>query len=225
MKNSLLSSSLLVMGIFLTMATSCKKDNNSPETVTDADGNVYHTITIGTQTWMVENLKATKYNDGTGIPIEPDQTNWKNLSTPAYCWHENNIANKNIYGALYNAYVVNTGKLAPKGWHVPSDAEWTTLENYLGGSDVAGGKLKSSGITYWKTPNTDATNESGFSGLPGGSRHFFGNYQSILEYGCWWATDEDGTNNLYRLLSYSHGYVTHLSVNKREGLSIRCVKD
>ena len=115
-------------------------------TVTDIDGNVYHTVTIGTQTWMVENLKTTKYNDGTAIPLVTDSTAWLNLTTPGYCWYNNDAATyKNTYGALYNWFTVNTSKLAPSGWHVPTDAEWTTLITYLGGETVAGGQMKSTG--------------------------------------------------------------------------------
>ena len=118
--------------------------------VTDDDGNVYHSVTIGTQVWMVENLKTTKYNDGTSIPLVTDATDWHNLLTPGYCWNNNDEATyKATYGALYNWYTVNTGNLCPTGWHVPGDAEWTTLTTYLGGEDVAGGKLKEVGITHW----------------------------------------------------------------------------
>ncbi|MDD4729737.1 MAG: FISUMP domain-containing protein, partial [Dysgonamonadaceae bacterium] len=103
----------------------------NPVTVTDIDDNVYHTVTIGTQVWMVENLKTTKYNDGTSIPLVSDGTAWSNLATPGYCFYNNDAANKSTYGALYNWFTVNTNKLAPTGWHVPTDAESTTLENYL----------------------------------------------------------------------------------------------
>ena len=116
------------------------------------------------------NLKTTKYNDGTSIPNVTNDTSWSNLTTGAYCWYNNDVSYKNPYGALYNWYAVNTGKLAPKGWHVPSDAEWTTLITYLGGESIAGGKLKEAGTTHWLSPNTEATNSTGFSALPGGRR-------------------------------------------------------
>jgi len=125
------------------LSGSCKKkDNNNPtpSTVTDIDGNVYHIVAIGTQVWMAENLKTTKYNDGTFIPLVTDSTAWGNLSTPGYCWYNNDAATyKNTYGALYNWFTVNTGKLSPKGWHIPSDTEWETLITYLGGESLAGG--------------------------------------------------------------------------------------
>ena len=111
--------------------------------INDIDGNAYNKVTIGRQTWLVENLRTTKYNDGTLIPLVQDNTAWSNLITPGYCWFDNDeVANKNPYGALYNWYAVNTGKLCPSGWHVPTDTEWTTLIDNLGGLDVAGGKLK-----------------------------------------------------------------------------------
>lgn len=111
--------------------------------VTDTEGNTYKTIKTVTQTWMAENLKTTKYNDGTLIPNVSDNTAWTQLSSGAYCWYSNDINNKSTFGALYNWYAVNTGKLCPEGWHVPGDDEWTTLTGYLGGEDVAGGKMKS----------------------------------------------------------------------------------
>jgi uncharacterized protein (TIGR02145 family) len=106
------------------------------QTVKDIDGNVYKTVTIGKQVWMAENLKTAKYNDGKTIPLVTDNTEWSNLSAPAYCWYNNDIANKEVYGALYNWYTVNTNKVCPKGWHIPIDAEWTTLTTYLGGEGV-----------------------------------------------------------------------------------------
>ena len=154
-------------------------------TVVDIDGNVYHTVTIGTQVWMVENLKTTKYNDGTAIPLVTDSAAWDELTTPGYCWYNNDSATyKNPYGALYNWYAVSTGKLAPTGWHVPTDSEWAVLTTYVGntyygGLDSAGGALKSTDKTYWLSPNTGATNSSGFSALPGGFRDYVGTFYSI----------------------------------------------
>lgn len=138
-------------------------------TVTDVDGNVYQTIGIGSQFWIAENLKTTKYNDGTSIPLVTDNRDWSLLFTPAYCWYNNDeINNKITYGALYNWYTLNTGKLCPSGWHVPNNTEWAVLASYLGGPEVAGGKMKVPGTDYWNSPNTGATNSSGFSAFPGG---------------------------------------------------------
>ncbi|WP_158614463.1 fibrobacter succinogenes major paralogous domain-containing protein [Ancylomarina euxina] len=140
----------------------------SNNTVTDIDGNVYNTVTIGTQIWLVENLKATRYNDDTDIPLMNENSSWDVIDSPAYCLYDNNIANKDLYGALYNWPTVNSGKLCPAGWHVPSDAEWTTLIDYLGGDYVAAEFLKTVG-TNWISPYSQANNYSGFCALPGGT--------------------------------------------------------
>ena len=128
MKITILLSTMLLTIIMLVSCSKKDDPNNTVNTVTDKDDNVYHTVTIGTQTWMAENLKTTKYNDGTAIPLVTDSTAWTSLLTPAYCWYNYDATTyKNTYGALYNWYAVNTGKLAPIGWHVATDAEWTTL--------------------------------------------------------------------------------------------------
>ena len=217
------------MAMLLILTSSCKKkdSNNPPETVTDIDGNVYHTITIGSQVWLAENLKTTKYNDGTSIPLVKDSTTWLNLITPGYCYYKNDDATyKNTYGALYNWFVVNTGKLAPIGWHVPSNAEWTILIDFLGGESVAGGKMKENGTSHWFPPNTGATNISGFSALPGGNRGYAGSFYAIGAVSFWW-TSTDGDNNT--------AWGSGLNCNgidedrfldsKRYGFSVRCVRD
>jgi len=198
------------------------------ETVTDIDGNEYHTVTIGTQTWLVENLKTTKYNDGTSIPNVTDNNERGNLSTPGYCWYNNDATNKNPYGALYNGYTVNTGKLAPIGWHVPTDAEWTILTTYLGGESVAGGKLKETGTTHWLSPNNGATNESGFTALPGGISGGDGTFLHIGYGGFWWSSTENDTYTFiawYRVLDYNLNYISRNSNSKNLGFSVRCVRD
>ena len=198
-------------------------------TVSDADGNVYHTVTIGTQVWTIENLKTTKYNDGTVIPLVTNQTTWNLLSTPAYCWYDNDGAtNKVTYGALYNWYTINTGKLCPTGWHVPTDAEWDVLSGYLGGDVVSGGKLKESGTTHWISPNTEATNESGFTALPGGFRYNDGTYNGIGSNGYWWSSTElDASYAYYRYMIYNSGSVYWYSYyyDKANGYSVRCIKN
>jgi len=231
-KNQLLIFPLIVMGMFLMLTNSCekdeKKDDPAPDiTVTDIDGNVYKTVTIGTQVWMLENLKVTKLNDGTAIPLVTDKTSWLNLTTPGFCWYNNYEAtNKDTYGALYNWYTVNTGKLCPTGWHVPTDAEWTTLTSYLGGESVAGGKLKEAGTTHWKSPNTGATNESGFTGLPGGMRNVPGFFYNIKDSGIWWSSTEyDATDGLLSRADYNYGGFYKHNLVKTCGFSIRCVKD
>jgi uncharacterized protein (TIGR02145 family) len=195
-------------------------------TVTDIDGNIYHTVTIGTRVWMVENLKTTKYNDGTSIPLVTDGAAWSNLTNPGYCWYNNDAANKNTYGALYNWFTVNTGILAPTGWHIPSDAEWTTLTTYLGGESAAGSKLKETGTTHWQSPNTGATNETGFTALPGGTRGIIGAFGAIGSFGHWWGSTEGNTSNAWeRSMKYSDSGVGRYGVDKSNGFSVRCTRD
>ena len=204
-------------------------------TLTDQDGNVYKSVTIGTQTWMAENLRTTKYNDGTDIPNVIDDVKWRNLTTGAYC-NLLNIENSDIiavFGRYYNWYAVNTGKLAPKGWHVPTDAEWTKLTTYLGGDNIAGGKLKETGddhwSAFWGAPgesklNNGATNESGFTALPGGLRNV--EYDGVsfgggAVTGCWWSA----TASLARVLYNSDAIVRRLDSYQPSGLAVRLVKD
>jgi len=220
----------------------CRPCNNQ-NTVTDIDGNVYHTVTIGTQTWMVENLKTTRYNDGTIIPLVTDNTSWAALSTPGYCWYNNDMANKDTYGALYNWHTVNIGKLAPAGWHVPTDAEWTEIGNYLlvngynYDGTTTGNKIAKSlaAKTDWiASSNLGAigndlgqNNRSGFSALPGGGREYgVGSFFDILSAGYWWSSTANGSMNSWMFnLSYMHENVYHGSVRKIYGLSVRCVRD
>jgi uncharacterized protein (TIGR02145 family) len=197
------------------------------QTVTDNDGNVYPTITIGAQVWMAENLKTTKYNDGRAVPLVTDDKAWKALTTPAYCWYNNNAKNnKDKYGALYNWYTVKTNKLCPTGWHVPTDAEWTVLTTYLGGEGVAGGKLKEVGTKHWHSPNSDATNSSGFTALPSGVHNSDGTFGNIGDYGFWWSSIESNTFNAWYWLMYFFTSDTHReSHSKRDGYSVRCIKN
>ncbi len=192
---------------------------------TDADGNTYTMVTIGTQVWMKENLKVSKYRNGDAIPTNLNNFQWQNPTSGAYSIYNNDPANNTTYGKLYNWYAVADPRgLCPAGWHVPSDAEWTTLENYLGGASVAGGKLKSTS-TLWSTPNTGATNESGFSGLPGGSRHAsFGNFGTSAFF--WTATRIDNSQYAWaRWLTYYDGVSIKYSFNQFEGFAVRCIKD
>jgi uncharacterized protein (TIGR02145 family) len=195
---------------------------------TDGDNNNYPVVEIGTQIWMEENLKTTKYNDEAEIPYKPVANEWKVLSSPGYCWYDNDAtANKDIYGALYNWYAATNTKLCPSGWHVPSEPEWITLVNYLGNNIVAGGKLKETGTTHWSSPNTDATNESGFTGLPNGFRNNDGAFLFIGLSGSGWSTTEDGTDYAYEWgLNFESGQAFSVGFNpKKNGYSVRCVKD
>jgi uncharacterized protein (TIGR02145 family) len=204
---------------FTTLATS--------GTVTDIDGNVYHFITIGTQTWMVESLKTTRYRDGTSIPNVTDVSQWSNLQTGAYCDYNNTSSNSITYGRLYNWYAFsNSRNIAPAGWHIPTDAEWTTLTDYLGGESVAGGKLKESGTTHWSSPNTSATNESGFTALPGGFRDVNGTFYNIGSHDYWWSASEySSTTVWYRNVYYDNSIAYRRSYSKSAGFSVRCLRD
>jgi uncharacterized protein (TIGR02145 family)/uncharacterized repeat protein (TIGR02059 family) len=208
-------------------AQSVTNNVSAPGTVNDNDGNVYNTIVIGTQEWLRENLRTSKYNDGSSIPLVTDNTAWSNLITPGYCWSNNDAATyKATYGALYNWYTVNTGKLCPTGWHIPSDAEWTTLTTYLGGENVAGGKLKETGTAHWYSPNAGATNETNFTALPGGSRDFDGSFYGIGNYGDWWSSTESNTDIAWDWgMYYLDSNVYRDYYDKRDGFSVRCVRD
>lgn len=211
---------------------SCKKDEDDTQnTVKDIDGNIYKTVTIGTQVWMAENLKTTKYNDGTTIPLVTEHSNWAGLSSPAFCWNNNDIANKPIYGALYNFHTINSGNLCPTGWHIPTDAEWTILTNYAGGESVAGGKLKST-LTApdthprWDSPNTGATDEYGFSALPGGVRGSSGDFPGVGYLGYWWSSTElDATAAWYWYMGSDREVVISSHCDKGYGFSVRCLRD
>jgi uncharacterized protein (TIGR02145 family) len=197
---------------------------------TDADNNSYSTVKIGNQVWMAENLKTTRYNDGTSIPRETDNTAWQHLSTPAIAWLNNDSStNHNMYGVLYNGFAVGTGKLAPKGWHIPTDAEWDTLVSYLGGSSVAGGKLKESGTSHWLSPNTGASNESGFTALPGSEHEGAGSsgFGQLGNSAWWWSSTQNSSNNSAGFLSVSSDYesIFKMSLIRTMGFSVRCIKD
>jgi uncharacterized protein (TIGR02145 family) len=190
---------------------------------TDGDGNNYPIVNIGGLTWMAENLKATKYKDGISIPFVSDNTAWNNLSTPGYCWLSNDEAtNKNTFGALYNWYTINTGKLCPDGWHIPADIEWTMLTDYLlGGDSIAGSKLKETGTVHWTNPNL-ATNLTGFTALPGGARISDGTFLSTSGY--FWSQSEYSYYNAFRRnISASTSGVYRTSYSKKGGYSVRCI--
>lgn len=201
---------------------------DSEVTVTDIDGNVYNTVTIGNQVWTEENLKVTRFRNGDPITNVTGATTWKGLTTGAYCWYNNDIANKGIYGALYNWYAVSDARnIAPVGWHVPTDAERLALDTYLGGSSVVGGQLKEEGTTHWTTPNTGATNTSGFTGVPAGYRvSSTGAFSSLgLQNYIWSATQNDAASAFRRQLQYNSINAPTAASDKKSGFSVRLVKD
>jgi len=195
-------------------------------TVADIDGNVYNTIVIGTQTWMLENFKATKYSNGDAIANVTDSASWIGLSTGAYCNYENKAGNSATYGRLYNWFAVNDSRnIAPTGWHAATATDWATLIDYLGGKD-AGGKLKEAGVTHWISPNMDADNSSGFTALPGGYRFNDGLFSRLGSNGFWWtATENNSLTAFYRKLGTDHMDCDLDTLYKVDGLSIRCLKD
>ncbi len=200
------------------------KNNDS---IVDIDGNVYHSITIGTQTWMVENLKVTKYSNGEKISNITDYSQWSELTLGAYCDYLNVATNSDLYGHIYNWNAVNDNrKIAPKGWHVATEVDWTTLFNYLGGNNVAGGKMKEEGKDRWEYPNSNATNESGFTALPSGVRSSNGEFGSIERSCTWWAdTKYNESNAICYSLDYSDAKVERNDNEKTFGFSVRCIKD
>jgi uncharacterized protein (TIGR02145 family) len=196
--------------------------------MTDQDGNNYKTILIGNQEWMAENLKAIHYRNGDLIPNVTDNAAWGSLSSGAWCHFNNDPQFECPYGKLYNWYtVVDSRNVCPAGWHIPSDSEWTTLTDYLGGVAISSGKMKTAGTQYWLSPNTNATNESGFSGLSGGIRNSFsGGYSDVGSYGFWWSSSESSaTFALSRYLNYYFGITVGSSYDKSFGFSVRCLKD
>jgi uncharacterized protein (TIGR02145 family) len=239
------SKAFLILIIGTIISYSCKKETEKEViifekgTVTDVEGFVYPTVKIGKLWWMAQNLRTTKYNDGTSIPLIVSNIEWIQLTTPGYCWYANDFDNYGtVYGGLYNWYAHNTGKLCPIGWHIPTDNEWHNLALNLdpnsvwagnsSESAIAGGKLKEAGTDHWLDPNTGATNKTGFSALPGGARWIpSGNFEFIGETGYWSCRDESA----YRAMTYVNsslfrGYSSNeILKHKRTGNSVRCVKD
>jgi uncharacterized protein (TIGR02145 family) len=205
--------------------------------LTDQEGNSYATIVVGTQEWMAENLRTTVYANGDPILNVTDSVVWLNQLEGAWCYYNNDSQNENPYGKLYNGYAVTDARNAcPQGWHVPSDADWNTLINTIdpnadGGINtinIAGGKMKSSGLQYWNTPNLGATNESGFSALPGGLRNGISlNFVYKGRYCFFWSSTEFSPDKLWkRILDKSDSNIIRDEPgHKRDGYSVRCVRD
>ncbi len=222
------SSNIITLGILTILIFSCKKEvEKPPDPVTDIEGNTYKTVRIGLQIWMAENLKTTRFNDGTAIASVADSTAWRNLAKPGYCmYNKNDTAYKRTYGLLYNAYTADSGKVCPTGWHLPGIEEWQQLSDFLADSIYSGGKLKETGTTHWMAPNRGATNTTDFSALPAGIRYFEGSFTAILYYTAFWSAtfsgnDEEGYTSLY----YGDARINLGHVSKKHGFSIRCVKD
>lgn len=240
MKNNRMISRVLLAELLMLLLLNCKKDTDNPivpvlfnpnltyGTMTDKDGNIYKTIKIGSQTWMAENLRTTKYRNGDPIPNITDYYIWRDLTSGAY--GVSDVRNAVVYGHLYNWYAVSDKRnIAPAGWHVSTDNEWTTLIHYLGDDSIAGAKLKENGNGHWLTPVVAGTNEYGFTALPAGSRWNDGSFSVIGYVGLWWSVSEDNSANAWVREMSGTSYVTKFygldGTGKNFGYSVRCVKD
>jgi len=213
--------------VALTIFVSCRQDKAN--SVTDIDGNVYNTVTIGTQIWMVENLKVTKYCNGDPLLNTIKGEQWSGLSTGSYCNYNNDPNNSLIYGNLYNWYAVNDDRnLAPSGWHIATYDDWTKLIDYIGGKEIAGGILKEAGVNHWQDKSLNATNEKGFTALPAGFRNSNdGSYSGIGQYTNFWSATDDKIDCAWICIMYYDNNKALMSncSSKKAGFSIRCVKD
>jgi uncharacterized protein (TIGR02145 family) len=197
------------------------------EQISDIDSNTYKTIKIGNQVWMAENLNVSHYRNGDTITQVLDDNKWKELTIGAWCYIYNREIYGKTYGKLYNWYAVNDPRgLAPLGWHVPTDNEWYTLIEYLGGKDIAGGKLKEIGTTYWNSPNEGATNESGFTALPGGCRSgSFGFFSDFTSFGIWWSGSGKVNNLRVFFVQSDFIWIRQEIYPSKSGISVRCLMD
>lgn len=228
--------SVLIGFIALMTLVGCKKDvinnnnNNAqqtPLTVTDTNGNIYHTVNIGRQIWMTENLKTTKFSNGDSIPDIIDNEAWNTNPIAACCNYNNDTNITKTYGRLYNWYAVGDSRnICPTGWHVPTNSEWDILINYMGGDSIAGGKLKEKDTTHWESPNAGATNAIGFTALPGGNRVSTGFCMAMGQLGLWWSATELNANVAWhQSISRITIGVQSNTMNKDCGISVRCIKD
>ena len=213
--------------IMVILIVGCSKDSvEVPTIITDLDGNVYNAVVIGKQTWMKTNLNVSKYQDGTLIPEVTDPVQWAKLTTGAWCYYDNDPANGEIYGKLYNWYAVHDARgLAPVGYQIPTDEQWSTLTTFIG--SVAGGKMKEIGIANWTSPNSEATNSTGFTGLPGGIIISNGTFYYISDHGYWWSSTSNVNEETVawnRSLGYNSGIACRSYDDKNYGFSVRCIK-
>ena len=225
---------IISSGSFLLFTLGCEKGYENI-TITDIEGNIYQTDKIGNQFWMTENLRTARFNDSTSIPKVEDCVWWESLKSPGFCWYNNSPEiNRNVYGALYNWYAVNSGRLCPSGWHIPTDNDWKILEKYLGmdQTETDASDWRGEGLAYkmkstmdWNN-DSNGNNSSGFSGLPGGTRWPGCEFDNIKNMGCWWSATEKGEGEVwYRSLSSNVSTIGRVSAFKIWGLSVRCIKN
>jgi uncharacterized protein (TIGR02145 family) len=227
----------LLAGMMFFLINRCDQEDSpiivppNTGTVTDIDGNTYKTIRIGDQWWMAENLRTTRYRNGDSISLVSGSSEWIQTDTGACCYYGNDSGNIRTFGRLYNWYAVKDIRImAPAGWHIPSDAEWTILAAFLGGDSVAGGKLKEGGYLHWASPNSGGTNETGFTAPAGGYRTgtVSGAYYGLGQYGNWWSSSRLENDSPYawaRELGYQHAKIITINLDLNNGCSVRCVKD
>jgi uncharacterized protein (TIGR02145 family) len=250
MKNIFIQFSIAALIVLIFGCSSGSDVNGNSNTslpgpnITDIDGNVYQSVIICSQTWTKSNLNVSKYTDGTPIPQVSDPTQWANLTTGAWCYYNNDSSFGDFYGKLYNWYAIagiydSTSainpslrkKLAPVGYHIPTDSEWNALSNCLGGEDIAGGKMKTTGSIevgsgFWKSPNIGATNESAFTALPSGYRFGDGTFTNIHYNANWWSITDNDLNVPYiQVIGYNYTYIGRTFVVETGGFSVRCLKD
>jgi uncharacterized protein (TIGR02145 family) len=208
-----------------------KKFKCGQDVVKDVNGNSYRTIQIGAQCWTQTNLKVSKFRNGDIVPTGLNNNDWGSTTSGAYAIYNNDPVNDGLYGKLYNHYAVTDSRgLCPTGWHVPTDWEWTTLVNHLGGSDEEGGALKSTAMQPtlggWQSPNTGATNSSGFTALPGGLRGSYGDFSGMTNYGFWWSSSVlSGSYAWNRSLNDSLSSINRNGYNRALGFAVRCCRD
>jgi uncharacterized protein (TIGR02145 family) len=212
--------------LIVIMTTGCRKNEEIPDTITDVDGNVYHTIIIATQVWLKENLKTTRYGNGDPIPEITGQTEWLNLNSGAHCKYDNNLANASVYGLLYNWYAVQDPRnVCPAGWRAPTYDDWAELVDFLGGESIAGDKMKQKGTSHWISPNAEATDNYGFTALPAGYR-LGGAFEEPGHYAIFWSSTEEDAADAWMLnLTSSSGQAYLEDAYKSDGFSVRCIKE
>jgi len=214
----------ILITIFGILWLPCCEKEKADELPVDGDGNKYDTVVIGTQVWLKQDLRTTKFIYGVSIKLETDPSKWYSVSAPAYCWYDNVEDSESPYGAIYNWRAASSGAICPNGWHVPTIEEWTTLINYLGGEEIAGGKLKETGTVHW-LHNSGATNETGFTALPGGERNWDGNYYNRGLYGTWWTSSPSYGDSAWKVgVGDSGPEIGSLTFSAEAGYLVRCVK-
>jgi len=220
-------SNITLITLLILILAGCSKLDRPPDPVTDVDGNTYKTVRIGNQIFMAENLRTTRFNDGTEIPEIVSSEAWRILSSPGYCWYGNEKSENNtVYGALYNGYAADSAKLCPVGWHVPTKEDLDELRLFSGDTISCGGKFKETGTAHWSSPNIGADNSLRFNAVGAGIRYFEGSFNAQTNYTAFWSSNNNSSDSKSYMSLYSGDEILKTgSVSKKYGLSVRCVKD